>query len=194
MTKKKITMYDIVGVGFMTALVFVASQISIPIPSIIGISRIHLGNAFCLLAGFLLGGWRGGLAAGFGSMLYDFTNPAYISSAPITFINKFMMGFVCGQIAYAAKAGGEKHVRNIIAAIAGALTYVVLYLSKSFIEDVFFLRTEVQTALIDLATKGPTSLINAVIATIISVPLATVLKKSLKHTNLYKRILHIESK
>ncbi len=194
MVNKKVTMYDIIGVGFMTALVFVSSQISIPIPSIIGISRIHLGNAFCLLAGFLLGGWRGGLAAGLGSMFYDFTNPAYISDAPITFINKFMMGFVCGQLAYAANAGGDRRVRNIVSGIAGSLTYVVLYLSKTVISDIFFLRAEVQTALIDIATKGPTSLINAAIAVIISVPLAFVLKKSLEHTTLYRKMLHLEMK
>ena len=50
MNNRKITMYDIIGVGFMAALVFVASQISIPIPSILGLTRIHLGNAFCLLS------------------------------------------------------------------------------------------------------------------------------------------------
>mgnify|MGYP002682476801 CR=1 FL=1 len=68
MNNRKIKMYDIIGVGFMAALVFVASQISIPIPSILGLTRIHLGNAFCLLSGFILGGFRGGLAAGIGSL------------------------------------------------------------------------------------------------------------------------------
>jgi len=35
------------------------------------ISRIHLGNAFCLLAGFVMGPIGGGLASGIGAMLYD---------------------------------------------------------------------------------------------------------------------------
>ncbi len=186
--QKKISMYDVIGVGFMAALVFVASQISIPIPSIIGITRIHLGNAFCLLAGFLLGGVRGGIAAGVGSMLYDFTNPAYISSAPITFINKFMMGFVCGQISYFGKAQGKILTRNIVAGIAGALTYVALYLTKTVISDVFFLRAEIQTALIDISTKAPVSLANAAIAVIISVPAATILAKALQNTDLFQKI------
>ena len=184
----------IIGVGFMAALVFVGSMISIPIPTVLDVSRIHLSNIFCLLAGFMLGGLKGGLAAGLGSALYDLTNPKYIASAPITFINKFMMAFVCGCIAggilrsYASTAKtdekGKRTVRLIIAAAAGALTYVALYLSKGFIEDVFFLRTEVATALIDLQVKAVTSLFNAVIATVASVPLAVALKSGLRRAGL----------
>lgn len=180
----------IVGVAIMSALVFVGSMISIPIPTILDVSRIHLGNIFCLLAGFMLGGAKGGLAAGLGSMLYDFTNPKYISSSPITFVNKFMMGFVCGCIAggiiksWASSDKPAKLVRLIIAAAAGALTYVVLYLGKGFVEDVFFLRTEVGTALIDVQVKAVTSLFNAVIAVIASVPLALALKSGLRRAGL----------
>lgn len=182
----------IVGVGFMSALVFVGSMISIPIPTVLDVSRIHLGNIFCLLAGFMLGGLRGGLAAGLGSALYDFTNPKYIASAPITFVNKFMMAFVCGCIAggiirsYAAsaKTEGKRTVRLVIAAAAGALTYVALYLGKGFVEDVFFLRTEVATALIDVQVKAVTSLFNAVIATVASVPLAVALRSGLRRAGL----------
>ena len=185
MTKKSL-LRDVVAVGIMAALVFVASQISIPVPAVIGISRLHLGNIFCLLGGFLLGGVRGGLAAGLGSMLFDFTNPLYISSAPITFVNKFLMAFVCGIIASRNKDG--KPVINFAAAIAGALTYVALYLGKNFVTDVFFLRTEVQTALIDIGIKAGTSLINATIAVILSVPLALALRGALKRTGLVRVI------
>jgi uncharacterized membrane protein len=192
MNKRKVTLYDVIGVGFMAALVFAASQISIPIPSILGITRIHLGNAFCLLSGFLLGGLRGGLAAGIGSMFYDLTNPAFISDAPITFFNKFMMGFVCGQIAFSGGTSQKQiSVRSVVAGVCGALTYVVLYLTKTFIGDVFFLRAEVQTALIDLSTKAPVSLTNAAIAVIISVPVAAIIKRALWNTELYRKIRHM---
>jgi len=190
MSKQRITVYDVIGVGFMAALVFAGSQISIPIPSIIGVTRIHLGNIFCLLSGFLLGGLRGGLAAGIGSMFYDLTNPAYISDAPITFFNKFMMGFVCGQIAFSGETQKTQAARSIIAGVCGALTYVALYLCKTFINDVFFLRTELQTALIDLSTKAPVSLTNAAIAVVISVPAAAIIKKSLINMPLYRKILN----
>ena len=72
-------------------------MISVPIPVAIGdVTRIHLGNIFCLLSGLVLGPVGGGLAAGLGSALYDMTNPAYIASAPFTFAFKFMLAAVCG--------------------------------------------------------------------------------------------------
>ena len=82
--RDKSTIFKICAIGIFGALVFVASMISVPIPVAIGdISRIHLGNIFCLLSGLVLGPVSGGLSAGIGSALYDITNPAYIASAPL---------------------------------------------------------------------------------------------------------------
>lgn len=175
----------------MAALVFVGSMISIPLPYE---ARIHMGNIFCLLAGFMLGGLKGGLAAGIGSMFYDFTNPLYISDAPITFINKFMMAFVCGVIAggviksYAASdkpaKTGKKVVRLLIAAVAGALTYVALYLTKSYFTMVLVERIEWEVIAIKLSTKAASSIINGTIAAVVSVPLAVALKSGLRRAGL----------
>lgn len=190
MKQNKNVLTTIIGVAFMSALVFVGSMLSIPIPTILSVSRIHLGNIFCLLAGFILGGLRGGLAAGLGSALYDVTNPKYIASAPFTFINKFMMGFVCGVIAgglirsFASSDKPANVVRLVIAAIAGSLTYVVLYLAKGLVQDIFFLRAEVGAAFLSAQVKAVTSLVNAVIATIASVPLALALKSGLRRAGL----------
>lgn len=50
--KNKNSIYKIVTVGLLGALVFVSNYLSFPIPVPVGdISRIHLGNAFCLLGG-----------------------------------------------------------------------------------------------------------------------------------------------
>ena len=94
------------------------------------ISRIHLGNAFCLLAGFVMGPIGGGLASGIGAMLYDLTNPAYIASAPFTFVFKFLLAAVCGLIAHKGKITGNMLEedftitvpRSIVAGICGSLT------------------------------------------------------------------------
>ena len=91
MKQKKNSIYLMSAVGLMAALVFASSYISINIPTILGVSRIHFGNAFCLLSGLLLGGVPGGLAAGIGSCFFDLTNPLYISSAPFTFVFKFLL-------------------------------------------------------------------------------------------------------
>ena len=86
--------------GLLAALVFVFSWMQIPIGSI---ARIHLGNVFCALAGLLFGPLTGGLAGGFGSMLFDLTNPAYIAECWITFLTKFFIGFIAGLIAHPNK-------------------------------------------------------------------------------------------
>ena len=80
--------------GLLAALVFVFSWMQIPIGSI---ARIHLGNVFCALAGLLFGPLTGGLAGGFGSMLFDLTNPAYIAECWITFLTKFFIGLYRGS-------------------------------------------------------------------------------------------------
>lgn len=126
--KSKNSIYKIVTVGLLGALVFVSNYLSFPIPVPVGdISRIHLGNAFCLLAGFVMGPIGGGLASGIGAMLYDLTNPAYIASAPFTFVFKFLLAAVCGLIAHKGKITGNMLEedftitvpRSIVAGICG---------------------------------------------------------------------------
>ena len=73
--KSKITLYDIVAIGLMAAFVFIATfffKIKIPTPG--GSTMVKLGNGICLLCGTLLGGWRGGLAAGIGCMAVPILN------------------------------------------------------------------------------------------------------------------------
>lgn len=186
---KRIRIYDIVAVGLVAALVFVGSQISFMIPTIVGETRIHFGNVFCLFAGLLLGGWKGGLGAGIGSVLYDFTNPIYIASAPFTFVFKFFIGFIVGKIAYSKENNGDKIWLNTLGATLASVTYMILYLGKSFLESIWFKQVEVGTALIDVGQKLITSGINAVIAILISIPLAMAIRAPLKKTNFYKSLL-----
>ena len=186
--KKTFSVQMICAVGLMAALVFASSYISINIPTILNISRIHFGNAFCLLSGLLLGGVPGGLAAGIGSCFFDLTNPLYISSAPFTFVFKFLLAFVCGAISHGAGQKAQNNKRNLVAAICGSLTYVVLYVGKNFIEDTLFLRTEVQTALIDAAQKCATSLTNAAIAVIISMVLWPIIRSAVYRTPMAEKI------
>ncbi len=84
MAQEKKAIYRVTLTAVFAALVFVSSMLSVPIPVAIGdVTRIHLGNIFCLLSGFVLGPVAGGLAAGLGSALYDVTNPAYITASPL---------------------------------------------------------------------------------------------------------------
>jgi len=182
--KDKKPIFKIVIVGVFAALVFVSSMISIPIPVAIGsLTRIHLGNIFCLLSGFILGPIGGGLASGIGSALYDVTNPAYITSAPFTFVFKFALSFVCGLIAYSRGSAGKNIKKNILAAALGSITYIILHLGKSFIEGLL-LGNAVGAVLPSIIMRLGTSSMNAVIAVAVSVPLALVLRAALKKSDL----------
>lgn len=172
---KKITVKDITLIGIMAAAVYVASAfLQIPIPTAIGSTRLHMGNVMCLLSGMLLGAIPGGLAAGIGSMFFDLTNPAYITSAPFTFAFKFFMAWLCGKIISKCKVGLK--IRFIGGAVAGAFLYVLLYISKSFIENRFVLGLPLEAVMLTVAQKSVVSSVNAVIAVIVAVPLGLALR------------------
>ena len=188
MSQKKNSVHLMAAVGLMAALVFASSYISINIPTILGVSRIHFGNAFCLLSGLLLGGVPGGLAAGIGSCFFDLTNPLYISSAPFTFVFKFLLAWVAGHIRVGGGHMAENRRRNLIACICGALTYAVLYVGKNFVEDTLFLKTELETALIDAGQKGVTSLVNAAIAVILASVLWPMIRSAVRRTPMAEKL------
>lgn len=98
---KKITVRDMSMVGLMAAMVFASTMfLSIKgIPTPTGPVMLKTANAICLLGGLLFGGWRGGLAAGFGSAIFDLMSE-YAAEAPITLLRFFLFAFVCGVIAW----------------------------------------------------------------------------------------------
>ena len=175
--KKKITVQEITLIGLMAAMVYVASAfLQIPIPTVIGNTRIHMGNVMCLLSGLILGPVWGGLSAGIGSMFFDLTNPAYITSAPFTFAFKFLMAWVCGILYAKWKTKGKTVLYSAISGAAGAITYVILYLSKSFVEDHIVLGLPLEGVMVDIGQKGVVSLANGIIAVIVAVPLSMAIR------------------
>ena len=187
-SNSKSTVYKVVLTAVFAALVFVSNMISIPIPVAVGnVSRIHLGNIFCLLSGLILGPIGGGLAAGVGSALYDVTNPAYIASAPFTFLFKFAMAAVCGWIAHSSGRKASSHRWNLIGSVSGSVTYMILYLGKSFIQSMM-LGNALEAALIALGTKAVTSTVNAVIAVAVAVPLYAAIRLALKKSGLAEKM------
>lgn len=183
--QKKPSLYQIVTVGMLTAMVFVANFLSIPLGDV---SRIHFGNAFCALAGLLLGPISGGLSAGLGGFFFDLMNPLYAAEAPITFLTKFVLGAVTGWVAHAGGARGEKFHRNLLAALLGSLSYVVVYLGKSFVQQYYLLKNPLETVLVKLSIKGVASLTNAVIAVMVALVLLPVFQKVMKSTGISERL------
>jgi uncharacterized membrane protein len=181
-TNQRNTTVNIALTGLMGALVLVGTFLNIPIPVPGDKTMLGLGNVFCILSGLLLGPIYGGAAAGIGSFIFDLIG-GWASSAPSTLVNKFMMAFVCGLIAY----GGDKTARNIkrliIAAVAGSLTYCVLYLGYSYVKELF-LGSAVQVINIKIATKAATTFTNAVIADVVAIPLFIAIRKALERNHI----------
>jgi uncharacterized membrane protein len=200
--QSKFSVYDMAVVGVMAAIIFVITYfIKIPIATPAGNTMIKLANAFCLMAGILFGGLRGGLAAGIGSMLYDLLDPLYIASAPYTLVFFFLMAFVCGKIGnLKRKEDGSLNIAFVIlGSFTGAVTYYILNIGKSIllktVEAVGFSELftakgaeALQAAVVANVTKMITSSVNAVIAIIIASIFAPLLKKALAQAGFYKKI------
>lgn len=183
--KEKTKTYRIAAVGVLSAMVFAANFVSIPIGDI---SRIHFGNVFCVLSGLLLGPVSGGLCAGLGGFFYDLFNPLYAAEAPITFCMKFVLGFITGYIAFLGNSKGDNSIKNIVGAVSGSLGYVVVYLCKNFIKEFYFLRNPMETVATKLVIKGSSSLLNALIAVVVAIILLPVFRKAMKASGISQKL------
>ena len=183
-TEQRKKLLFMVSVGMMAALVFVGNYLQFKIPVSIGdVTRVHLGNSMCLLAGLLFGPGVGGLASGIGAGLYDLFDPVYIVSAPYTFCSKFAMGFLAGLLGRAAfrKEGKSRVLQVILAGVVGQLAYIFLSLLKSYV-TLRLVGTASQAAFLAVIPKIAASAVNAVAAVVISVPLSIALRKALSRT------------
>lgn len=183
--KEKFTTRKIVTVALLTALTAVGSALRITMPlSIAGTTSFHLGNIFCALSGLLVGPWFGGLAAGLGSAIYDMTNPIYISECWLTFLMKGALGLVAGLVAWSAKEHKWNYGFALAGSAAGACTYALLYLLKSFIVAFFVNGNPVDAAWLVVLGKIPATIFNAVVAIVIAPVLALAIREGLKRNHL----------
>lgn len=182
--KKSMTAYDLAFIGVMAAIIYVVTMFRIPV----GQSKIHLANAVCLLAGMLFGPVAGGLSAGIGSALYDALAGGYdIANVAITFVSKFAMAAVCGLMTGSLREKKEEKTEKsswlndtgkiILACVVGALTYVALYMLKSWLFKVYVEPVPPETLPAVLIGKLIPSLINAAAAVVVAPLLYVPLKK-----------------
>lgn len=193
MKQKSITTKKIVVTALLAALTVAGSAIRVTLPiDIGGNTSFHLGNIMCALAGLLLGPWYGALAAGIGSMIYDFTNPLYIAESWITLLTKGAYGLVAGLVFLAASKLFQKqegavwasYVKAALATTAGAVTYAVLYLLKSYIKGIVVSGLTHDAAMLALAAKLPATIFNGVVAIIFAPILIVAIKSALKKNHL----------
>ena len=173
----------------MAALVLVASDLQVQIPSILGMNRFHLGNSMCALSGILLGPWWGGLASGLGSALFDLTNPAYVASAPITLLTKGAYGLVAGAVFRYVFGRRSGYAAELASTAAAAAVYVVLYLGKKFFLDGLLVAgLNTATAWAAVIEAAPSALFNAAAAVVIAPILGVAVQRGLKAAHL-ERVL-----
>ena len=188
MKKNRFTLYRIVIIGLMAAMVFVCTMfLGIRIPTPTGTTQLKTANAICLLTGLLFGGWTGGLAAGIGSALFDLTYPEWAAGAWLTFLFFFAMGAICGGIAHAGGKAGQSRPRNWLATICGAGAYWLLYIGKSIV--VLMMSGSVfSAAVIATVPKMITSGINAVFAVVVANLLAALLRPKLESAGVFEAL------
>ncbi len=186
--KKKFSVYQLAVIGLMSAMVFVATNFRIDIPTPLGKTMLHLGNVMCLLSGLLFGGVMGGLAAGFGSAIFDLFDPSFAPEFWITFILKFAMGFIAGYISHMNGLNGENKKMNVLAAVVGAAAYVALYISKTIIMQLVVLNSTWEAVAAVAVTKFIVSSVNGIIAVIASIALVLSIRPALKSAGIFEKL------
>ena len=173
---QKISTKRIAMAGLLAALTAVGSAIRITVPAdLVGTSSIHLGNIFCALSGVLLG-------PGLGSAIYDMTNPLYISECWLTFLMKGAYALAAGLVFRHLHL--KEYLRDLIATTAGALTYAVLYLGKSYLKAVVVSGLTADAALIAAGAKLPATIFNMAVAMVVAPVLAKAIRKALEQNHI----------
>ena len=172
---KEIRFKKLIQTALLAALCFVSfTYLSIKIPLPGGdASSIHIGNAFCVLAALLLGGWYGGFAGAIGMTIADLIDPVYITVAPKTFILKLCIGLITGLIAHRiakiSESNDKKYIFkwSVIAAIGGLAFNVVADPVVGFFYKQYILGQPQDAAVILAKLSAVTTFVNAVISVIL---------------------------
>ena len=187
MTQSRNKTFRICFIGLMAAIVFVVNYFRIPFMG----TQLHMTNALCVLCGLLFGPSAGFLAAGLGSGLYDIVG-GYGAECIITFVNKGAIALVAGLIGYHAarkdQPSGADHARIVIGSVLGALTYVALYMLKTYLAGRFIDGLPADAITAKLISKFPGSMMNAVFAFIVAPILLSAVKPALKRAGLYDKL------
>ena len=79
------------------------------------------------------------------------------------------MAAICAWIAFGGKEDGKgKHARLVVGSVIGALSYVALYMLKTYIFQRFVHGYPLDAVVVTMGSKLPASLINAVFAMIVA--------------------------
>ena len=189
---KHIKFKKLIQTALLAALCFVSFtylQIKIPVPGGDATS-LHIGNAFCVLAALLLGGWYGGLAGAIGMTIADLLDPVYILVAPKTFILKLCIGLITGlishKIAKISESNDSKYIFkwSLIASIGGLAFNVIADPIVGFFYKQYILGQPQDAAMILAKLSAATTFINAVVSVILVAIIYNAIRPILKKSGL----------
>ena len=165
-------------------VIFTYLQIKIPMPGGDATS-IHLGNAFCVLAALLLGGWYGGIAGAIGMGIADVMDPIYITGAPKTFILKLCIGLITGLVAHKIakinESTDKKYIFkwSLLASVAGLAFNVIADPIVGYFYKQYILGQPQQMAEVLAKWSAAATFVNAVLSTIVVVIIYNALRPAL---------------
>ena len=165
-------------------VIFTYLQIKIPMPGGDATS-IHLGNAFCVLAALLLGGWYGGLAGAIGMGIADVMDPIYITGAPKTFILKLCIGLITGLVAHKIakinESTDKKYIFkwSLLASVAGLAFNVIADSIVGYFYKQYILGQPQQMAEVLAKWSAAATFVNAILSTIVVVIIYNALRPAL---------------
>lgn len=174
--------------GMFAAMAFICfSYLRIEIPMGGGMTgKIYIGHTFIILAAVILGAKYGALTGAVGLSLADFL-AGYTTSAPPTFLAKFLLGFACAFMARSVlnitAATGSSAVKKVIAAgIFGCIVNVLTEPLIRYAFKVYILAIPQQLAYLSAVNCA----ISIAVSAVPSVILAAFLYKNIQN-NLLKQ-------
>lgn len=194
MERRNETLIKLAQTGLMAALCFVAFaflKINIPLPGG-DATALHVGNAFCVLAALILGGWYGGLAGAIGMGIADVIDPVYITGAPKTFVLKLCIGLIVGLVAHRIARINESTDKryvfrwSVIASVAGLGFNVIADPLAGFFYNQYILGQPQQMAEVLAKWSTAATFVNAVV----SVVLVGVLYNALRPVLMKMGMIH----
>ena len=192
METANIKLKKLMQTALLAALCYVSFtflQIKIPIPGGDATS-LHIGNAFCVLAALLLGGFYGGLAGAVGMTIADIFDPVYITVAPKTFILKLCIGLITGfvahRIAKISESNNKKYILkwSIISSVCGLAFNIVADPIVGFFYKQYVLGQPQEFAKVLAKLSAVTTFANAVVSVILVAFLYNALRALLSKANL----------
>lgn len=194
MNKQHDTLIKLAETALLAALCYVTFtflQIKIPVPGGDATS-IHLGNAVCVLAALLLGGWYGGLAGAIGMTIGDLMDPVYITVAPKTFVLKLCIGLITGLVAHRIAHINQSHDKkyilkwSILASVAGLAFNVVADPVTGYFYKQYILGQPQKMASVLAKLSTATTFFNALVSAVLVVFVYNALRPALAKAGLMK--------